>query len=299
MQVIKIGIENCSVSKCLTLDKTFHMAFLQASCTPSLLSCIIPSSALSQYINLYFLSGAGMILSTAKQSLENATLFDPSLEYTVAPALLQNDSIYTLGIGSSCECDIYDGPNNAIYEAPNKEYDIHILGKHPFPPPSPWIPPPSPPNTSSWHLTSTVGNWCGTSHPGQAGYSDEIGLPYGGNWGYSTKDGYRFCKLSLASCQAACVDMGGCAELSVAPNGCCFPARSVCYGNRRVNDHKYVRINALTTLPPSPSSPSSVWNATVTAGHWCGTSHPGQAEYTDEIGLPYGGNWGYSTKDGY
>ena len=59
------------------------------------------------------------------------------------------------------------------------------------------------------------------------------------DWANDGKNGWRFCGLTLEGCQEACIAMGDCAELSVASNGCCFPATSECEGTRRSNDDKY------------------------------------------------------------
>lgn len=64
-------------------------------------------------------------------------------------------------------------------------------------------------------------------------------MPAGGTWLNDGKNGWRFCGLTLEGCQEACVGMGDCAELSVASNLCCFPARTQCDGTRRPNDDKY------------------------------------------------------------
>ena len=53
--------------------------------------------------------------------------------------------------------------------------------------------------------------------------------------------GWYCCGLTIEECKDACLEMGGCVELLVvAANGCCFPARSVCDGNRLPNEDKYV-----------------------------------------------------------
>ena len=103
--------------------------------------------------------------------------------------------------------------------------------------------PPWPPISSDCFVIANDGrHWCGLTHPGQAAYDAASGAPYlqdGDTWGSDGKNGWRFCGLSLEACQQACVGMGGCAELSVASNGCCFPATSQCEGARRPNDDKY------------------------------------------------------------
>ena len=105
-------------------------------------------------------------------------------------------------------------------------------------------PPPPPAAAGSWELAGD--HWCGTTHPGQEGFTQETGQglaeQYGGDWAYSSKanNGWRYCGLSLEQCQAACLAMGDCAELSVASNGCCFPATSTCHGYRRLSDQKYM-----------------------------------------------------------
>ena len=119
----------------------------------------------------------------------------------------------------------------------------------PSPSPSPPSPSPAlslaPPASGSWELADEGDHWCGASHPGQAGFTQESGQAlaeqYGGSWAYSAKanNGWVFCEMSLEDCQAACIAMGDCAELSVTSNSCCFPATSVCEGGRRVNDDKY------------------------------------------------------------
>ena len=74
------------------------------------------------------------------------------------------------------------------------------------------------------------------SHPGQAEYSassGELYEPYSSSWKLDANNGWRFCGLSLDECREACVGMGACAEVNVASNGCCFPARQRCVGSSR------------------------------------------------------------------
>ena len=51
-----------------------------------------------------------------------------------------------------------------------------------------------------------------------------------GDFGWNNKQRWRLCSSSLPNCKAACQRLGDCAEMSVASNGCCFPAASTCSG---------------------------------------------------------------------
>jgi len=167
-----------------------------------------------------------------------------------------------------------------------------------------------------WEDAPEGSYWCGVTHPGQAAYTEESGAAlaaeYDGQWGLDTKNGWRFCDMSLDECRDSCVAMGDCAEMSVASNGCCFVAKSTCDGTKRTNDDKY-QVTACA-LPPSPPSaqlltqPSSLaapvcWEDAPEGSYWCGVTHPGQAAYTEESGAAlaaeYDGQWGLDTKNGW
>ena len=126
------------------------------------------------------------------------------------------------------------------------------------PPPSP---PPPPPTPSCFNDAPPGSHWCGVTHPGQQSYDANSGAAIastaGGNWRQNPNFGWHFCGLTEEECKDACLEMGSCAELLiVAANGCCFPARSVCDGNKRPNDEKLV-VGACTTIPPPPLPPPS------------------------------------------
>jgi len=197
-------------------------------------------------------------------------------------------------------------------------------------------PPPLPPPPSAEVCWEPVdGGWCGDDHPGQAGYDADSGAPYlseGGNW-KSSDDGWRFCGVSLEQCQAACIAMGDCAEVSFTSNLCCFPATEQCHGSERTNDQKYhvvacppppplpappaatpspplVQV-AFSAPPPSSSPPppsaeppaTTCWRETSEDDSWCGLDHPGQAEYDEYSGAAFvelfGGNWRLDTSHGW
>merc|ERR1712203_1040230 len=92
---------------------------------------------------------------------------------------------------------------------------------------SPPSTPPTPPSSScTFEAAGDDDHWCGLSHAGQAGFTDDTGdaiaTQYGGSWGLSNKanNGWLYCGMSLEECQSACCEMG-CAELSVTSNNCC------------------------------------------------------------------------------
>jgi len=139
-------------------------------------------------------------------------------------------------------------------------------------------------------------HWCGTTHPGQAGYDQESGAAlaelYGGNWKYDANNGWRFCGLSLEECQTACVQMGECAELLYTSNGCCFPATQQCNGDQRTNDEKYDVVDCVSPSAPEATE-NSCWRVADDGG-WC-SEHPGQVGYDEssgsELAAVYGGDW--------
>ena len=117
--------------------------------------------------------------------------------------------------------------------------------------------PPSPPQLPAcWGDAPSASHWCGATHPGQQDYDAASGAAiateFGGHWELDARHGWRFCQMSLDECKDACIRMGGCAELDVARNGCCFPARSTCDGSKRTNDDKYVLDACAISSPPLP-----------------------------------------------
>ena len=118
---------------------------------------------------------------------------------------------------------------------------------------------------------------CKATHPGQADYTADSGAAFAtdhsGDWGLDSKHGWRFCGLTLERCMEACVAMGGCAELSVALNGCCFPAKSTCDGQARSRDTKYQTAacdsSGPSPPPPAPSPPTACWENAPAGSHWC------------------------------
>jgi len=134
------------------------------------------------------------------------------------------------------------------------------------PPPSPSPPPPAattpspPPLLLCWEDATFGDFWCGGTHPGQAGYTQQSGSALGigasSDYVWEKKGaGWRFCGLSLEECKAACSAMGACAELIVSGNGCCYPATSRCVGIKRTNDLKLVTGTCQALPPPPPFSP--------------------------------------------
>jgi len=124
-----------------------------------------------------------------------------------------------------------------------------VVGTEASLPATPSFPPPPqptpPPFTGCWEEAPLGEHWCGTSHPGQAGYNADSGALYttqeGQNWRRDESNGWRFCGLPLQECKAACMGMGDCAELTVVvSNGCCFPAATRCDGSSRSQDVKYL-----------------------------------------------------------
>lgn len=117
------------------------------------------------------------------------------------------------------------------------------------------------PPTYCWAQASDPDNhWCGGDHPGQANYtaSSTDGTPYADYWqeDVANGNGWRFCDLEelgpvLDVCKEACIALGGCAELSLTNNGCCFPAQTQCFGNKRQGDTKYIVVDC----PPPPPQP--------------------------------------------
>ena len=73
-----------------------------------------------------------------------------------------------------------------------------------------------------------------------------------GNWQRSGTAGWRFCGFTRSECETACVGMGECAEMSIAGNGCCFPARSTCEGDQRKADTKLIAEVCPSNLPEPP-----------------------------------------------
>jgi len=63
--------------------------------------------------------------------------------------------------------------------------------------------------------------------------------------------------MDLAQCKDACAQLGGCREVNMANNNCCWPAKSHCDGDDRPNDDKYVVTDGCELVPPSlPPSPA-------------------------------------------
>jgi len=110
------------------------------------------------------------------------------------------------------------------------------------------------PRKSCWREASNGDHWCGVTHPGQEDYDEGSGAYYaalyGGTWGYDASHGWRFCQLSIGECMAACLAMDEeCAEVNLAPNGCCFIAKEPCQGSKRTGDLKLKHADCYT--PPS------------------------------------------------
>ena len=118
------------------------------------------------------------------------------------------------------------------------------------------------PPSTCWVSASGGNHWCGKTHPGQQSYNASSGEPYGTNW-KQDGNGWRFCQLTLGQCKAACVGLGGCAELLVVEsNGCCFPANEECVGTFRASDTKLLlracdspQESPPPTLPPLSLAP--------------------------------------------
>ena len=88
-------------------------------------------------------------------------------------------------------------------------------------------------------------HWCGASHNQGEYTSDDavtlvdLGLAQQPSRFRLGSYGWRLCGANLQQCQQACVALGDCAELSMASNGCCFPATEACDGTKRTKDSKY------------------------------------------------------------
>lgn len=106
----------------------------------------------------------------------------------------------------------------------------------------------------SWTPADKGNHWCGRNHPGQATYTQLIGDAFvhalgRGNWTFnnSQNGGWHFCNIgngsrqTSANCKIGCFALGEmCAELTIAENGCCFPAAQVCIGDYMENADKYI-----------------------------------------------------------
>ena len=46
--------------------------------------------------------------------------------------------------------------------------------------------------------------------------------------------------VTIDECKEACLQLGDCAEVNMANNGCCYPAQSMCVGTQRGGDTKHV-----------------------------------------------------------
>ena len=129
------------------------------------------------------------------------------------------------------------------------------------------------PETTMAGVSEDGDDWCGTSHPGQALFSDsspdELNDANVDGWNEylpsinwrndvsSSNNGWRFCGLTFAQCTQACVALaahyvegGKCEEMMVTDaNGCCFPAYTECNGNKRPTDPKYLDISSCDVRP--------------------------------------------------
>ena len=84
-------------------------------------------------------------------------------------------------------------------------------------------------------------------------------------WLHDTRKGHgwRWCKITVDDCKAACVGAGDCAEIYYSQSGCCFPSKAHCVGGQRpggqgASSGKYVLQAALALSPPPPDGASTL-----------------------------------------
>ena len=79
-----------------------------------------------------------------------------------------------------------------------------------------------------WTARAGTDRWCSKGNKDDYKQSDSS-LP---NWGLDNRmgHGWRLCGITSDECKAECIRMGGCVEIYMTRNGCCFPAKTRCSG---------------------------------------------------------------------